>query len=59
LYRNNFFIKLKEGAEMFWLKIKSFFVDYDVALFFGIVTFGWVILYTFFILLSMLFFSVS
>ena len=40
-----------------WMKLKEFVVTYDMVLFFVLITFGWVILYTFFILLSMLFFS--
>ncbi len=44
---------------MFWIKIKAFFSDYDVVLFLGLITLGWVVLYTLFILLSMLFFSVG
>ncbi len=42
---------------MFWLKVKEFFVTYDMVLFMLLITVGWVILYTFFILISMLFFS--
>ncbi len=44
---------------MFWIRVKSFFIDYDVVLFLGLITLGWVVLYTFFILLSMLFFAVG
>jgi hypothetical protein len=42
---------------MFWLKVKEFIVAYDMVLFMLLITFGWVILYTFFILISMIFFS--
>ncbi len=44
---------------MFWLKVKEFIISYDSVLFMLLIGFGWVVLYTFFILLSMLLMSLK
>ena len=38
-------------------KLKEFFEEYEIVFFMVLITFGWVILYTFYIILSMIFFS--
>jgi hypothetical protein len=44
---------------MFWPKIKEFIANYDTVLFMSFISFGWVVLYTFFILLSVFFFAIK
>ena len=44
---------------MLWLRIKEFVVNYDMVLFMSFVAFGWVFLYTFFILLSVFLFAIK
>jgi hypothetical protein len=51
--------QLRFEVNMFWPKIKEFIINYDTVLFLFFITFGWVVLYTFFILISVLFFSIK
>ena len=44
---------------MIWYKLKDFVSSYNIVLFMIFVTLGWVILYTFFILLAIVSFALQ